>query len=145
MTPQERDDVLQRIFPGDPVPDVIEEADGVIWVHQQRQRSAPSSLPEPRLAFTPTPTPTPRPRVLPSRLVEHRTLPPPPDAPPLDPDAVTTLPTRQYLLENPANAALWVREARQVEHDLTVGQRASAAHVTRLLLEAIPVVAQLVK
>jgi hypothetical protein len=77
-----------------------------------------------------------------SRLAETRTLPPPPATIDLP---VAPLPAKKLYLLEPANAALWVREAEEIEHALTVGEPTDCHHITRLMLEAIPVVKQVAK
>ena len=63
---------------------------------------------------------------------------------PTPPPALTTpsVPARQYLLETPSNVTRWLEEAKDIESDVKLGQAAEPHRVTRLMLEAIPVVEQ---
>jgi hypothetical protein len=137
MTPDEIDAALKRIFPGDPVPDVQDDDDGVVWVQRESQTRARG----PRLAtYTAHVEPdveSPRLTVAArraraeqfARIVEQ--LPPAP-----------SVPQRQHLLDAAENVVRWLDEARAIESDVKLGQAAEPHRVTRLMLEAIPVVEQ---
>jgi len=135
MTPDEIDAALKRIFPGDPVPDVTEDDDGVVWV----QRETTTRRPGPRLGayqrHVEVEAESPRVTVEArraraqqfARIVEA--LPPAP-----------SVPQRQHLLDAAEHVVRWLDEAREIESDVKLGQPAEPHRVTRLMLEAIPVV-----
>ena len=131
MTPDEIDAALKRIFPGDPVPDVDE--DGVVWVQRETTSRGPRLA-----AYTPTPVRESH-RVLPE--FERLMTAPVPTVPRNRSErSEPSAPQRQYLIESPAHVARWLDEAKEIESDVKLGLPAEPHRVTRLMLEAIPVV-----
>jgi hypothetical protein len=63
---------------------------------------------------------------------------PPPELPTVPPPVVPSVP--RTVLEKKENADLWLREAKDLQSDVVLGYPVEPHHVTRLLLEAIPVV-----
>ena len=124
--------VLSRIFPGDPVPDVTDD-DG--------------SPPPPVLAMPSWRTTTRRrvieqPPVVSRATTEkfERLMAAPPPV-----QLAVSVPSKQYVVTDKANAELWLREAREIESDIKLGLAVAPHHATRLMLDAIPAVEQLLK
>jgi hypothetical protein len=133
MTNDEINATLQRIFPGDPVPDVMEDDDDY---------TPPPSSVSWRVSAPPTTV-----RHVESPRIKAQREPVAPETvaqfsrvmaalPPTQPSA----PTRQYLIESQAHVTRWIEEAKDIESDVKLGQEVEKHQVTRLLLEAIPVV-----
>ena len=134
MTNDEINATLQRIFPGDPVPDVMEDDDeytpppsSVSW----RVSAPPTRLrhvESPRIKAHVRESVAPETAAKFSRVMAA--------LPPTQP----SVPTRPFLIEDKAHVARWIEEAQNVESDAKLGQEVEKHQVTRLLLEAIPVV-----
>ena len=119
---------LQAMFPGDLVP-TDDEPDTHIPMRVRRQLINGYVRP-------PEPPPSPVTAEKFRRVMER--MPSVAAVPPLSP--TPSLPTRHYLIENPANVTRWLDEAKDLESDVKLGQAAEPHRVTRLLLEVIPVV-----
>jgi hypothetical protein len=126
---------LMGMFPGDMVDEVRD--DDIEW-------PSPSRL---RRPVQPVRHPLERPKpVAPEvaakfrRLMEAPSPAPSPITTPITTAPSATVPARQYLLEAKTNVTRWLEEARDIESDVKLGQAAEPHRVTRLMLEAIPVV-----
>jgi len=135
MTNDEINETLQRIFPGDPVPDVSEDThwsdEPGTWVEKSgaswRISAPPTKVATPRIKAR-------RESVAPETAAKFSRV--MAALPPTQP----SVPTRQFLIEDKAHVARWIEEAKDIESDAKLGQSVEPHQVTRLLLEAIPVV-----